>query len=562
MNSITIVFASLLIAAGSAFAATGPTFTKSERDWLNAPPQKIEAIDTSTLGVNSLEQIQKLASDEKSSTNRHPASEPRVPGSADMLSPEYVTFRDKIIHASNGYEFAAILKEYDDKYDNAPDSMPNDLKYIVAHMATMRPLQGVVWRMVPLVHHIVVSQEMLLGMIRNMTENALIRDSSGNIRSQMAFFAMPAPTLPYAKLDTFNTEGDLMTFLASDVRKALLKGIKRLENLKMTKVDPMTKRETPIVFDAQIRFGDQAFPGNDWSAYDRYKILGDAERFATIGRYHRRLAIIEETVAYNWNGYMLLVQTLGRRYGIGNAAAQVQVNFGMNSNPFIEGLTRKERVSITRSAPFRKLWTLVPGDKGGGAWMKLSYKDFQDNVTYMRKAWDLLKKDASGTSYAQLDPEIFDGRKDQFEAGMVNLEHLVQGNCDSGGGGSATIKGAITGEPLQVNMKGYYCDNPPNDLKNLLATQFEGNESVQPMKAMFPDIANDPKKPDVFTMTYNGKKVEFRNYFYGRAIGWDASANAYGTLFPGQPDIGKARRILAEARGTRLLTNSVMLTVR
>ncbi|MBI3542581.1 MAG: hypothetical protein HY075_04825, partial [Deltaproteobacteria bacterium] len=57
--------------------------------------------------------------------------------------------------------------------------------------------------------------------------------------------------------------------------------------------------------------------------------------------------------------------------------------------------------------------------------------------------------------------------------------------------------------------------------------------------------------------------VEWRNYLYGRAVGWDPVV--YNKIFPGvnSPEaVAQAQRILAETRGGRALLNSLQMFIK
>ncbi|MEQ1878270.1 MAG: hypothetical protein ABL958_16630, partial [Bdellovibrionia bacterium] len=68
---------------------------------------------------------------------------------------------------------------------------------------------------------------------------------------------------------------------------------------------------------------------------------------------------------------------------------------------------------------------------------------------------------------------------------------------------------------------------------------------------------------DMVTMTVGGvPSIRFRNYLYGRAIGWNTGPTGFGKLFPGTTDVARARRIIGETRGARFLANNMMVWVK
>lgn len=553
----------LTLIACIAFAAKNNSKLAPE----NAPAPQLEKMDYLTDA-----QISDLAENFKSEKKRTPSGTARV-ATEDLLSPEFVKFRDKIIHAKTGEEFYEILNEYsmDPFYNSIPESA-NDLKFIVARMATWLPFRGITWRMTPMVHNIVVTQQVLAGMLRNLAEQGINNFPDSHIEAQMLFLTMPyvnKGTNKFAK--RFEEEVEFAAFMGTDVYYALKIAAQRIEKIKkMVNVGLKGKGiETPIVFDARIRFGENAFNDN-YDAMDRFKVMGEAERFATLARLNRRLSAVSSMLAYNWKDHFKVRKAIGKDFGIGVAESAILGDSGGNNGEeYINGPTRESRTNIVRSFP--NTYTLV---QNGEAWMKVSYFHLHKSAVYLTKTWDNIKNDDMGY-VMQLDPEVFTARREQIEMGINNINKIAgkcakspdAKQCDPNVRGNDEILGSLSGEKLAIDLKGFY-DNPPRDMKNLLplTNGFTKNEDLEPLKKLgiYRTMSSVPKKPDVMKIQVGKESTTFRNYLYGRAKEWDSSKNGYGVVFPGvsKTGVAKAMSIINETRGARMLGNTFTAFIR
>jgi hypothetical protein len=541
---------SLMLLNFQASAASKKSF--AFKDNSNVPAQNIPAPSEKELGFLEDKDVVALAENFKTESKRRPAGTALV-ATEDMLSKDYVEFRNKIIHANTGVEFNDIIKSYDAKYDQIPASA-NDLKYTVARMAAWLPMKGIIWRMTPMVHQVATTQQALLASLKNVAEQVKINEPGSHVEAHMLYLSMPSAELVGRQ---FHYESDFIAFLANEVYPSLKKSVQRIEALKMANVQK-NGEETPIVFDSKIRFGETAFNGN-YDDYDRFKVEGEAERFATLSRIQRRMYNIATMVSYNWNGHLALKREIGKMYGVGVVESALFDALPGEDNVYLKGVSRAQRVAAIRNHP--ALYTLTPNGKG---WMALAYYHLHKSGLYLEETWKNIKNN-DGHYIAQIDPDVFMARKEQVEAGMMNIKKLT-GAYGAGVNGKAKINGALSGDELVVDLKGFY-ENPPRDLKNLLPIAFAGNEDITALKKMpqFASMTELKAGSDVLSMNLAGKKVSFRNYLHGRATAWNASPEGYGRLFPNLKrgsDVGAAMRILNETRGTRILTNGLTLFVR
>lgn len=553
MKKIVVAMVSHITMVSSlAMAAPAPKIDFPNNS--NVPPQNIQAPTVKSLGFYSDDEIMKMASDNfKAESKRRPSGGAMV-GTEDMISKEYAEFRDKLIKSRTGGQFYDVIKEYDAKYDQIP-AHANDLKFAVARLAAWLPMRGVVWRMTPLVHKVVVTQQVLLTSLRNIAEQVKINEPDSHVEAQMLYLTMPDPELLGKQ---FNVESDFITFLANEVYPSLKKSVARLEAVKMVNVQEGGK-ETPIVFDGRIRFGENAFNSN-YDAFERFKIVGEAERFAALARINRRMFAIASMTAYNWNGHMALRREIGKLFGVGAMESALFDILPGEDNVYLAGATRDQRVAIMKK--YKTLYTLAPNGK---QWMKLAYYHLHRSGLFLEQTWSSIKNE-DPNYVMQLDPEIFTARKEQVEIGVANMKKMV-GQIGDGVSGRTTIRGSLSGEELTVDVKGYY-DNPPADLKNLLPTSFAKNEDLDGLKKLpsFKGMSEVRSGKDVMQVQFaNGKTAKFRNYLYGRAKTWNIGQDAYGRLFPGLKDgadVAKAMRILNETRGARVVGTGVSTFVR
>lgn len=548
-NKLLLLTTLLLLSVSAGAKTTKP----GSSDNSHIPPQNVPAPTMEELALFNDQQIEKLSTNFAAESKRRPAGSAMV-GTEDMLSKEYIQFRNELIKVRSGIEFHALIKKYDESYDKIP-ATANDLKFTIARMAAWLPLKGIIWRMTPMVHKVAVTQEVLLTTLKNFAEQVKINMPDSHVEAQMLFLSMPTPDLVGKE---FRYESDFVGYLATDVYKSLQKSAARLQSITMYNVSSKGE-QAPLLFDGKIRFGDNAFNDN-YDDYERFKVVGEADRFAALSRTHRRMYSIAVMAGYNWNGHLALKREIGQLFGVGVAESALFDALPGADDVYLRGVSRDARVATIKK--YTKLYTLT---QHGQSWMNLAYFHLHMSGTYLGKTWDSIKNN-TGHYAAQLDPEVFMARKEQVEVGMMNIKKLV-GAYGPSAKGEARINGTMSGDEVVVNIKAFY-ENAPSDLKNLLPTSFSKNEDLNKLKAhpMYKTISEVKAGRDVLEVRFdNGKPVRFRNYLYGRSKGWSTAPEAYGRLFPNSKkpqDIADAMRILNETRGSRLLTGGLTLFVR
>ena len=544
-NNMLLLTSLLLFSFSSTAAPKKPSWDNS-----NIAPQNFPAPKFEEMEFFNDQEIEKLSANFIAESKRRPAGSTIV-GTEDMLSKEYVEFRNQAIKISNGVEFADFLKKYDDMYDKIP-AHANDLKFAVARMSTWIPFKGIIWRMTPMVHEVASTQSALLATLKNVAEQVKINMPDTQVEAHLLYMSMPTPELVGRE---FKIESDFITYLAIEVYPSLEKSVKRLQQLQMNNV---TKNGlSPIVFDAKIRFGENTFNDN-YDDFERFKVLGEADRFAALARTHRRMYNIAFMAGYNWNGHLALRRDIGKMFGIGVAESALFDSLPGADDVYLRSVSRESRVNAIKK--YSKLYTL---NSNGQGWMTLAYSHLHFSGVYLGKTWDNIKNNTSSYA-AQLDPEVFMARKEQVEVGVMNIKKLV-GAYGPGVNGTTRVNGTLSGEELTVDLKGFF-ENAPKDLKKLLPVSFSKHEDLSPLKAHPTYKTMTEAGRDVMSVSFPGSKpVRFRNYLYGRSTGWNTSTDAYGRLFPGikkAGDVADAMRILNETRGSRLLAGGLTMFVR
>ncbi|MEQ1878839.1 MAG: hypothetical protein ABL958_19525, partial [Bdellovibrionia bacterium] len=392
--------------------------TQEEEDSFKVPPQKIPIPKWMTMTGAEIKKVKVAAI--AADTSREPTQARGFAAQFDN-DEKYVAFRREYLACRDGYSLYNVIKKYDDQYETLSDNM----KFVMIRLATMMPLRGFIWRTVPVIHNTLIAQEMLLSQVKNLGENLLIHEPDSHVQAQLAFFSMPfgdqveQKTIPkrfgskQVFTKRFYAEGDLITFMATDLYDALGVAIGRLERLQK-------ERKGDIVFDAQIRFGEHAFTTKKHDDHDRYRVIGDAEIWAQAARYHRRMTGIAQMAAYNWNGYIALSKEIGGMYGMDVQKSKLFDVIGEEF--YIDGVDREERVAVTKRKT--NLYVLTANGKG---WMFKAYEHLVANAAALKKSWEAIRDDRTPDEFALLDTDVLMGRKDQMQRGVDNMNRIVNG---------------------------------------------------------------------------------------------------------------------------------------
>jgi hypothetical protein len=264
-----------------------------------------------------------------------------------------------------------------------------------------------------------------------------------------------------------------------------------------------------VVWDNKLLYGPASFQDD----LDRYRLVGDVEKALVTANLHSTIAQLCFARAYSAEGTTDVIENLGRLYGIDGFLWQR-----------VEGAPARDRVAVMRSGRFAKWGALNPD---GTSWTKAALSNIRASAKLMSGVWDQVQRRPMGESWA-VDPSFFQSR-DIVRTGDLRVEDVVAMTK-----GPTKIRSAVTGETVAVNMPAFY-ENPPRDLKALLATGFNTEPEWKTMN-----------------FTVDGKTVALkaRNYDAGSPTNWDVGQ--YRSFLPDVKngnDVKRAARVLSQSFG-------------
>ncbi len=420
----------------------------------------------------------------------------RAPASAaalgdDLMSPEMKAFRDKFLAVKTAEQLDALMDQLDKGYDAAPA----DLKFVSTQLLPMRALRSIVWKMVPLVHKTRMAQSVLLTGVKQVASSMRVYLPTEQWEAGFAYVSEP-----FSGDDRqFGTENDLQVYLANVAYPELLKSSTRLAAL----------QNLNITWDNKLLYGVASFQ----DSIDRYRQLGEAERYSALSSTQAGLAWIAMFCAYRVDGGLNVAQEVGTLYGVD----------GFDLLRGVEGAPADRRVEILRKGKYQHFLELYPT---GAQWTQLAFKHITESTYNASVAWAEVK-DRPAAPTAAIDPSWINPASRQIGLSMPNIEAMLQGRTE--------LRSAITGETATVDIPAFY-SNPPKDLKAFLPTQFDQGEEYL--------------HKNVPTASGGTKSVKYRNYFRGRPTGWDVAAyQAYLPDVKSSGDVIRASRVLSQSWG-------------
>ncbi len=410
------------------------------------------------------------------------------------LSKELREFRDqKILKITSPDQIDALIAEVNAKYETYPD----DLKLVATGISMLKPLKGILFRSRPFVEKTRTLHSAVLSAVRK----NLTRFHTFFPGTQWDAVIAYIGKLPDSGAAQFMTEVDIQRYLASEVYPELMRAADRIESLSV--------RE-PIVFDNKILYGTASFQ----SDLDRYRTFSAPEKLAALAEIHEDMAKVSVLLAYRWNDFLKVHQSLGMLYGIDGFRGMFEGG--------VEGAPARDRVAKIKE--YKDFLTLRdrgnPNGKGYAA-MAEAFKQMNLSVQNSNRLWDAVKK-LPADYQAFVDPGSLNFKTRQIPLGIDTRIKLMKG--------PTPIVSAITGEAITVDLKKFFT-SPPDDLKDFLATGFQ----------------DGPRETsDLFA----GKSVKLRNYFEGSPTAWNLPAyHKYISGVNSNADVPKSVRILGQAWG-------------
>ena len=411
----------------------------------------------------------------------------------DLLSKEYKAFRKTFLAIKSSSEIDGLLKNLDAHYATSPD----DLKFAAVQLVPLLAFRSIVYRMVPLAEQAKVTQSMLLTMVKQMSSGMHVYLPTDQWAAGFAYVTEPSDLAQ----TRFKSEADLQLALASEVLPQLTNSAKRLRELNFSRAS--------VVTDSQLMYGTASFSDN----MNRYRQVGEAERYGEIANIHLGISWISMFCAYNLDHMFELSQDLGRLYGVD----------GFEFWKGVEGAPASRRAEILSDPKYASFLTL---SKYGTDWTQTSLKHLKQAVLYSNVVWMETKGRPASESSA-LDPAFINPAGKQIDLTLPSVKAMIAGK--------AQITSAITGEKMDIDLPAFY-NNPPQDLKALLPNHFDESPLLN---------SKSLKTADGSTQT-----VQYHNYLSGRATGWNVAA--YQKFFPdvkSSADIARSAKILSQTWG-------------
>jgi hypothetical protein len=527
----------------------------------------------------------------------------KKPGNENDLSEGMYGMRDKMVNGQMEYGFrtrllnvrdpeklARILDWYNSNYNR----LRPDVRYVVARLMPLRAFRGFFWRMAPLTHKSLVSQMTLLGMVRGFAENLMLYEGSTHWKAYLAYLTIPsieqATPAPNGRDARFKNENDITRFLLAEVAPTLTSSVDRMKDLVsyFDGKEPYKRPHSVFYWDQRLRWGSGSFNDNfndDGVAIDRFAAIGRGEALGTMARFSRRLAVIYQLAAFNWNGYAALRNKLGEDVGIGLGA---QFLPWVNDPYAVEGLTREGRVDAVkkfvdtqpRTPEGHKLFDCIDPEA-----LDVAYGYFKNFADYTNQAWDTIRGEWNSPQRSTdflLDPDLVGGREDQIDRGVKQMYRMVYYGKD-------TPVGSVTGEKVTIDLKSFlssshwrnrnltellprwFQEEHTDLLTDDLKKHYESNHLAVVEKKdrvwVVKDSARDKLLADLDKATNHELPpedgFEWRDYTFQRATRW--RVDAYDTLFPEvtQPtQVAEKQRALSEVRGGRALMNTLALFIK
>lgn len=414
----------------------------------------------------------------------------------DMMSPELRKFRERFLAIHSAGELDGLLNQLDQQYDSFPD----DLKLLAANLVPLRAFRSFLYRSIPLVSRAKVTHSLLLSVVQETAQMQQIFLPTDQWKAGFDYVTQPFS----ADEKEFDSVSGLQNFFADSVYSEIVKSAQRVAALRFS--------QKPVIWDNQLLYGSASFVDN----VDRYRKIGEAERYAMLAAMHGALHNISMFRAYDMEQFFQVAEGLGKLWGVS----------ALLWSP-VDGAAAKNRVAKIREYP--DCFHLNPG---GQPWMSRAFLHLQQSVYYSSLVWNELK-DQSASHVQVLDAGMFRPFGREINLSLDSVEGMLKGPLE--------VRSLVTGKQLTVNLRAFYT-NPPASLQSLLPTKFD--ESPEFLNKQFAD---------------NGKSISYRNYLRGRAVAWNLSAfRPYFPSLQNEGDVAEAARILSQSWGGGLLGGPIL----
>lgn len=439
--------------------------------------------------------------------------------SESNLSQDFkVKLREPWLKVKTADQLEELLKTSYANYDSYSD----DVKFFLNHMHPMLPLRGIIWRLRPLFEK---KDEFLGNKSTHVTAVQFVRSVATGLKMffpteqwEAGFEYITTPSKDMTLSMQFKNIYQLQNFLMNSYAKQVSESTNRTKAL-------LEKNPNEIyVWDNKMAFGIGAFEDD----IQRYVGYGPAEVNFSIASGYRTLHDINLFCAYNQDHII-------------NVAGDFGAHFGMDSLPsFVRGkselgITDKERITVMLNAVNNHRFLELRNYQGttyGTNRMRDAYNALVNSVTYAQNSYELLQG-KTATKAMAFNPVLYQSQsQDRLLTGVKNMAAAVKG--------PTLVRDPISGKSVKIDLPAFY-KTPFTSLKSLMPTKFDEAGSLET------EIKNS-----------KNEVMKYRNYYRGRAVGWNNNKEAWGKIVPsaiGQPShyMSEARRVMHFSLGTSIV---------
>lgn len=435
-----------------------------------------------------------------SSSQRRPANNLQV---TQGQIKELTTLVNELHSLKTSEEIEAYLQKLDANYDQ----YPNNVKFYIASIIPMTAFRGMFYRLRPMFEsNSSFLHSEILTFAKSMASRMNVYLPFQHVDAVYEYVSSPY-FVGQKEVASFSQESDVQIWQVQELLPRILKSIKRLEALNL--VDP-------VIWDQRIAFGPKSFQDD----LGRFKQIAEFEKNIAVASLYQSVAAICIARAYSVDNAIKLAKDTGKLYGFDG--------FGFSS---VEGVSAQKMTKVMKMGAFKNTAVLMPD---GQQWMKVAYEATKKSIGRIKRAWNYSASLRNDEKTYVFNVGFLNINREEIEQNLELMERVVMSQ------GIESMRSAVTGEIVQVNFRNIFI-NPPKDLKAFLPSRFEiGATKVRSVK-----MADG-----------TSKKLTYRNYEEGRAIGWNTGA--FTPYFPSvnaDADIERTLRVLSHAGGNWLGVN-------
>lgn len=366
--------------------------------------------------------------------------------------------------------------------------------FFLSHVTALQPLRGIVWRSRGLFESNGgknrLSQSAIVTQLKSYAGFLSIVNPSETQAAVFDYLVAPY-SLDGSLPEKIENESQLQAWMQESLKPAVITLKNKLNTI---------PAGSEIKWNQQINFGAKSFS----DGVERDLVFGTEEVQVLVASYELNAAEINMFCAYNQTGTMDFAQDVGKLYGFDG--------FIFNN---VDGVTSNDVASVIRASRYAKLWTLNP-DFGQEA-MREAGTLITSAVYRSENAWNhFSKRDEEGDfALSSLIAQV--GKKGAL-ATFLNTKRALKGE---------RIRSAITGEIVKFNAPKFFNESPI-DLKAFYPTYFVKNKT----------------KEVVLSLNGQNKKIAYRDYTNGSAVGWNVSEYQKYFEVAGNEDIKRSLRVM------------------